>query len=505
MKQIRRVITMKRVLAILLASILLLAGLNAVAEGDSYADAVRNLNLYMANPKDSGLDITNIINDLRMVNNKGYGSELFMYATMVQLTIEENKLTEAMQYVEILELMPAFVSYLEENDGLLAYMQEKCGISDDKISIVPVSQVRAYIEGREAMEKGDLEAARTLLAKCLGFHNARELLQGILAQASTAARERVLKEAMSCYANKDMEKAIELLKTIMDDYPTAKALYDLVSAEMHGSTPAPAPEITAPPASPAPAAPQEEATDAPAPAASDWVSEVPAGSTIIEKKTQYRSRNKITEYRYRTLETKTSTSKLGSDWALIGSEKVYGAWSDYSETPVSSAENREVESKTSDVSKQVDIWKYSRWDYEHVDHPGVRWYSCVDVREQKPSVVKTVYGWSSTTSETRFASAGRSGGCSGYKDAKGKTWYNETKDTKTVTEQVTKYRSRSITTQYSYQRWSAWSDWSNDKTSESSTRQVEIRTENGSWSSWRDKKTSGDDVQTRTLYRYLIQ
>ncbi len=509
---------MKRILAMLLAVATLLCCLNvsAVAEMENnYALTLKKLDLYMSNPKNSGLDINNIIEDFTMLGNKGYSAQLIMYSMAVQYIIEKDELTVAEMYVKALEEMPKFTNYLEtDENGLTAYMKENCKIDDGKISIVPVSQIRAYIDGRKAEANEDVDLARSKYLQCSDFHDARERLISLLIEKPAVNNEDIFNNAVEAYGEGDYEKAAQLLSQIKDKYAPAKAMYDVVLNEFAESLITPTPEPTATPKPTVRYVPQVTATPTAKPVVtatptakpvvySDWVETVPDGAKIVDKKTQYRNRNVKTEYRYRDFVVKTSAEiQTGDGWFQ---NVVYGDWSGYSETPVYASATLEVETSTQDVYKDVTVWNYSRWEYRHRDHPGMLWYSCIDVTTQTPSVVTEVIGWKYKSSTTRFTGSGTKGGCYWYKAPDGSSWYNENSSTKTETTQVTVYRSRTKTIQYVYQGWGSWSDWTSNWVGQSDTRQVETRTVNGDWSAWQDTPLEGNQVQTRVLYRYQVQ
>lgn len=506
---------MKRILATLLVTTMVFCSLivPGLAETDRYTKTIENLYLYMSNPKDSGQDIKSIIQDFTLLGNEGFSTELIMYSMMVQYIIDEDDLTTAEMYADVLTQMSGFTNYIEaERDGLATYMLEHCGISDGRSSIIPVWQIQAYIEGREAEARGDVDVAREKYLQCVNFYDARDRMLATLGQQDIVDKEAIFKEAMACYADGELEKTAQLLAKIKDDHAAAQSMYALVVSEMNKSaatqTPEPVktPKVTSEPK--ATSKPKATATPAPVVIYSDWVTEVPAGVNIVDTKTQYRRRNVSTEYRYRDLITKTTTeSSLGGGWTPVRSELVYGEWSGYTESPISASATLEVEQATRDVQKEVTVWNYSRWEYKHVDYPNLLYYSCIDYSKQRPDKVAAVYGWKSTSSTTRFTQAGSKSGCTIYKNANGVTWYNETSSTKTETQQVTMYRSRSKTMKYTFQSWGSWSDWSGKSVSGSSTKQVETRNAYGSWSAWQDGKmdANGGEVQSRKLYRYQIQ
>lgn len=520
---------MKRMLATALMVAVLLCGMgmSTSAETDQYASTIKNLYLYMNNPKGSRIDISSIIQDFSILGNKGYSAELVMYSVMVQKIIDDDDLSTAKLYADMLDEMHDFTNYIEaEKNGLGAYMKAYCNIDDGKNSIVPVWQIKAYMEGREAEKRGDTDEAQKQYLRCINFYDARERLIAALEEQAVVDKETIFKNAMDCYVKGELEKAAQLLIQIKDDHTAAASMYEVVFDEIVKNyatvtseatpTPVSTPKVTSKPkATRKPVVTSKPAvtskpvvTAPPAPVAiySDWVADVPDGANIVDIKTQYRNRSVATEYRYRDLITKTSTeSYLGDGWTPVSSELVYGAWSDYSVTPISASATLEVEQSTRDVQKEVTVWNYSRWEYKHVDYPNLLYYSCVDYSKQNPAKVAKVYGWKYTSSTNRFTNTGSKGGCVWYKSPEGVTWYNESSSTKTETQQVTMYRSRSKTMRYTYQSWSSWSDWSRSQVNGSSTKQVETRKAYGSWSAWQDGKLEGGEVQTRKMYRYRIQ
>ncbi len=569
---------MKRILSVLLAAVTLLCCLNVSAVANSaeitmennYATTIKNLNLYMSNPKNSGLDINNIIADFKMCGNKGYSSYLIMYSTAVQYIIEKDDLETAEMYVKAMELQKQFVNYLEEKeDGLAAYMKEKCNIDDGEISIVPVSKIRDYINGRKAEANKDDDLATELYLRCFDFYDAPERVTSLMiGQQSAASNEDVYVDALKAYGEGNLEDAARLLAQIKGEYEPAKAMYDIVTKEYADSlitptpeptatpkptvyyvpkvtatpvitatptpvitaTPTPKPVITATPtpkpvitATPTPK-PVITATPTPKPVITATPTPKPViTATPTPKPAVYSDwvetvPNGVTivdiktQYRNRTATTEyryrdfiTKTSAETQTGSGWYAQVVYGEWSGYSETPIYGSATLEVETTTQNVEKEVTVWNYSRWEYYHRDYPGMLYYSCIDVTTQSPSVVTSVIGWKYRSSTTRYTGIGTKGGCYWYKAPDGSSWYNEKSSTKTETTQVTMYRSRTKTTQYIYQGWGSWSDWSTNWIGQSDTRQVETRTVNGDWSAWQDAPLEGSQVQTRVLYRYRVQ
>ncbi len=196
---------------------------------------------------------------------------------------------------------------------------------------------------------------------------------------------------------------------------------------------------------------------------SDWVTSLPkyvnSSDYDIESKTQYSGRTTITY---------TADSKQ-SNGTLVSTETTYGAWSDWSTTPVSSSSTCEVQTK-----EEVTSTKYH---YAHY---------CTGASSSKPYstsnwqfVSDAVYhdiGWfdsplpnsSDSTSDYAYYVNGSLYRCSNtcYR------WYLvEKQETKT-----TYYRYRTISYLYTYNITSSWSEYSDDVEKESSTREVRTRT-----------------------------
>lgn len=199
---------------------------------------------------------------------------------------------------------------------------------------------------------------------------------------------------------------------------------------------------------------------------SDWTTSTPpSGDYDVEKKTQYR---------YRDKETTSSTAYPLDDWTMVNSDSYYtdwGDWSGWSASAVSESDTRQVETKWVEPTYRT-LYNYNRYnEYNYAtagrrgwNGPAVGWWGghyCQYYEE---------YGW--TTSPLTYT-----GSDSGYNIYE-KVWYNEWTTQEQVTAGYTeyRYRDRSLITTYYYERWEAWSDWSSSAVSSSSDRQVETRT-----------------------------
>lgn len=199
---------------------------------------------------------------------------------------------------------------------------------------------------------------------------------------------------------------------------------------------------------------------------SDWTTSTPpSGDYDVEKKTQYRYRNK---------ETTSSTAYPLDDWTMVNSDSYYtdwGDWSGWSASAVSESDTRQVETKWVEPTYRT-LYNYNRYnEYNYAtagrrgwNGPAVGWWGghyCQYYEE---------YGWTASP----LAYTGSDSGYNIYE----KVWYNEWTTQEQLTAGYTeyRYRDRSLITTYYYERWEAWSDWSSSAVSSSSDRQVETRT-----------------------------
>ena len=199
---------------------------------------------------------------------------------------------------------------------------------------------------------------------------------------------------------------------------------------------------------------------------SDWTTSTPpSGDYDVEKKTQYR---------YRDKETTSSTAYPLDDWTMVNSDSYYtdwGDWSGWSASAVSESDTRQVETKWVEPTYRT-LYNYNRYNESNYatagrrgwNGPAVGWWGghyCQYYEE---------HGWTASP----LAYTGSDSGYNIYE----KVWYNEWTTQEQVTAGYTeyRYRDRSLITTYYYERWEAWSDWSSSAVSSSSDRQVETRT-----------------------------
>ena len=214
------------------------------------------------------------------------------------------------------------------------------------------------------------------------------------------------------------------------------------------------------------------------PSGSDgWSTEKPTGvlEDMIYSKTQYR---------YRDLQTTTSTSSSLAGWTQTGSSTSYGnygAWSGWSETAQSGSDTRQVETR----QEYRYYYFYCPVCGGHEPLQGIS-----DCHQYTLSLSDGVVGWFPTPfSDCNPQSYS-------YTSAKkwttslgdGQRWNLSTADIghtdvgyqgdagTPIIRLVYRYRDRSKTITYSYEKWGDWSEWSDTKYTASSSREVETRT-----------------------------
>lgn len=198
---------------------------------------------------------------------------------------------------------------------------------------------------------------------------------------------------------------------------------------------------------------------------SDWSTSYPSGDYEVERKTQYR---------YRDKETTSSTTYPLSGWTKVDSSSDYtgwGSWSGWSTSAAYESDTRQVETRWIEPTYRTlyNYNRYNEYNYETAGRrgwngPAVGWWGghyCQYYEER---------GW--TTSPLSYT-----GSDSGY-SIYGGNWYNEWTSQEEVTAGRTeyRYRDRSSVTTYYYERWGDWSDWVDYSVSGGSDRTVETRT-----------------------------
>ncbi len=213
-----------------------------------------------------------------------------------------------------------------------------------------------------------------------------------------------------------------------------------------------------------------------------WSTTKPSGvdSSLIETKTQYRSRDK---------ETTTSTESSLSGWTADGTVQVwgdYGAWSSWSPTAVTASDARQVETAV--------IYRYyyfycptcgghepftGKSDCGKYTLSSADWHEAWFTTPYSQCAHKT-FSYTSAKYYTTSLGDGQSWCFSAGNLNNTAVGTKDSGGSDVVIKNGYRSRTRSQTTVYSFYRWTAWS-------------------------SWGDTKLVGDDdtqVQTRTLYRW---
>ena len=265
-----------------------------------------------------------------------------------------------------------------------------------------------------------------------------------------------------------------------------------------------------------------------------------------------------TQYRYRNKNYTTSSSSSLSGWTQYDHQVSYGSWSSWQDTPVSSNNTTDVQTRTvyayyyfqcphcgahmhgwgitcptwaggcgqayipesswhllwsTTPHNQVNFmdWHGTGKYYAYVDGELVfKWQDGMDRGE----AVKTQYRYRSITHTYYYW---QWGDWSSWSDS----YVSGTSDRQVDTRTVYRYRDRYQIATYHYYRWGNWSSWSTTAVSETSTRQVESATFYHyrdrvtvmtyyfrRWSDWSSysttpvSKSDTVDVRTKTQYRY---
>lgn len=243
---------------------------------------------------------------------------------------------------------------------------------------------------------------------------------------------------------------------------------------------------------------------------SNWSATVAISSDSRQVETQ-------TRYRYRGKETTTSTASSLSSWTLYDTEKSFGSWSEWSDTPLTANGTLDIETRQVENGCRYEM---GHWCAVYTD--GFPGGSCSlqgphsdyelaanNLGDQQFHSI----GWFTSSSSTPEPSQVTSTPCS-------RGWDTYTA-TNIETIYKTQYRSRSITTTYYYYRWKDWSSWSTTAVTGNGNREVQTATYYRyrdresvpiyhfsrwkDWSAWSETpytQSSTRKVETATFYRY---
>lgn len=209
---------------------------------------------------------------------------------------------------------------------------------------------------------------------------------------------------------------------------------------------------------------------------SDWSESVPVGAES-ESKMQYNGRSK---------ETSVASSELGSPWILVSTDVIpgyygeAGEWSGWSTSPVTASDSRVVETKVEQIQIGTTYHYYhyvicaNTADGTYVECYNRSEEACIDELNSKCP------GWSYNNTGASSCDSTEYLG-DDYGENQGHYWLVGSDP---IIENVTYYRYADkqwvdATYTYTYEKWNDWSGWS-------------------------DSPVAGDEVQSRTLYRYKI-
>ncbi|WP_297233442.1 serine/threonine-protein kinase [uncultured Flavonifractor sp.] len=197
-------------------------------------------------------------------------------------------------------------------------------------------------------------------------------------------------------------------------------------------------------------------------------------SRQVEKKTQYR---------YRIKETCTSKEASLPGWTQYDKNVTYGEWSDWTTTPISETANREVQTYTTSIGTRYYLAHYCTG---YVEGALYQTSSSNNTTNQtfNQNCIYHELGWFDSLDAFRS----RDDGNPGYLYYQGGnlyrcsntcyTWYIKNKEDVTRTH----YRSRSISTTYLYERWGEYTAFSDTLNVPSNSKNY--------------------DIDTREVYRY---
>ena len=235
---------------------------------------------------------------------------------------------------------------------------------------------------------------------------------------------------------------------------------------------------------------------------SDWMTE----EQFLAYSGSYASYDSAIQYHYRTKTVKTVSEPLTeSGWILESSntqESLWGSWSAWSDQPFYASDTREVETQQVQISQGSTQYRYGR--YKSTNCSKGTWYHFSDVtakREYGGTWTPNYTSWSSTRHSVTDANYGyavnnNSLGTGVYNSSKNRYywnrysiggvnyWWEEVQTT--PAEFKTQYRYRDKlpgAASYTYYKWSDWSPWT------------------GTYAA----SDSNTEVETRTVYRLLLQ
>lgn len=199
---------------------------------------------------------------------------------------------------------------------------------------------------------------------------------------------------------------------------------------------------------------------------SDWSAQEPSGNYDVERKTQYRSRDK---------QTTSSTTYPLSGWTMTDSSTSYsnwGSWSGWTTSAVSASDMRQVDTRTT----YMYCYFYCYNCGNHWHGYGFNCFSTWGGGCGKSTIQESSYTevWG-TTPQSQMNWKEWNGTGHSYATYNGeRVFRNIYQPDASRTEY--RYCDRSVITTYYYERWGDWSSWSDTAVAGNGNRQVETRT-----------------------------
>lgn len=231
---------------------------------------------------------------------------------------------------------------------------------------------------------------------------------------------------------------------------------------------------------------------------SEWIETLPGDVTTenydIESKTQYR---------YKSMETTSSSENSLSGWTLLNTSQSTGIWSDWSTTEAIASSTREVETREAEIGTKTQ-YAYSR--YVHSDTcttmpdqavPNIKvclhyetvtsgwyqttWYGTI-VSDNRYETIRAVShttkyqstGWMDSPYTNAGTGSFDGSTCTYYVSANGSIWFHQRTNQTSITQTEWRYRD-SVNTNTFY-RFTDWTEWSDVKTEVESNIPTETRT-----------------------------
>lgn len=413
---------------------------------DKYNNAVEQLETYLEsiNDDDKLSNLDDIIDAFNELGNFSFSQALKFYVM-------------ALQKIEMDEydfMLGVYIESMEKNTRFIEYL------SSLESPIYTVEEFKHYMEGRKAEFEGRDSDASAAYDLCNGYYDSA-VRQMALGDEMVVI---LYQKGMELLAAGDMDGAYEVLNEIRG-YGDTNAYLEVIEARKSRTWSEWADELpegideskyevetqllyrTA----------EKETTTSSSKTMAGW--ELYDSSTRnngytawssweASKPSQAEGRevDSKTQYRYRILETTTSTSSSKSGWELYDQDTSwgsYGSWSDWSKDAVSQSDSRQVEEKT----------QYSYRDKKYTT-----------------ASTSTLDGWKLYDQKTSSGDYGSWSSWSTTSVTSSSTRQVETKE---------QYSYRTVSSYAAYTDWSSWSGWSTTAVSASDTMEVETKKQYG--------------------------